>query len=47
MKLPLQAEQAAAIKAAGSEPRHSGGGVWVVPAAQLEVTNPRGCWVVL
>ena len=43
LKLPLQPEQAAAIKAAGAAAPGSAGGVWVVPAAQLEVTNPRGC----
>ncbi|PRW44532.1 hypothetical protein C2E21_6789 [Chlorella sorokiniana] len=42
LKLPLQAEQAEAIKAAaGGDGGGSSGGVWVLPAAQLEVTNPR------
>ena len=44
LKLPLQAEQAAAIKqATGAESR--GSGVWVLPAAQLEVGNSRGYWI--
>lgn len=44
LKVPLQAEQVAAIKAAASG-ESSGSGVWVLPAEQLEVTNPRGCGV--
>lgn len=40
VKLPLDAEHAATIKAAGGDGKC---GIWEVPAAKLQITDPRGC----